>query len=236
MARRDIAGSVYPDQAGTSCFDTAQCVGVAGAAFDVAAAGDDRAGTIVLVPATAGVALDDAAAAGTSALVVAGAGAGAAGCPLLLFDGRMAAGTAGDPLTRVSAVQWKYAHAASPTSTSSTTRRPAREGAGAAVATASGVIGMKDSGSFDAGGSGGGLMSESSCPESPLSKAGTVVSGPSGSVGTTGSGGGIAWCASSPLTASSGSSAVSPKSFHVSAGGGVVAAGDSSSSALPGSS
>src|SRR6185437_10939250 len=184
MARRDIAGSVYPDQAGTSCFDTAQCVGVgvgvAGAAFDVAAAGDDRAGTIVLVPATAGVALDDAAAAGTSALVVAGAGAdaaaggvavvdagsatvdaaaagrlvdaafatevagvGVAGCPLLLFDGRMAAGTAGDPLTRVSAVQWKYAHAASPTSTSSTTRRPAREGAGAAVATASGVIGMK---------------------------------------------------------------------------------------------
>src|SRR6185312_5320555 len=167
MARRDIAGSVYPDQAGTSCFDTAQCVGVgvAGAAFDVVAAGDDRAGTIVLVPATAGVALDDAAAARTSALVVAGAG------------------TAGDPLTRVSAVQWKYAHAASPTSTSSTTRRPVREGAGAAAATASGVIGMKDSGSSDAGVSCGGSMSESSCPESPLSKAGTVVSGPSGSVG-----------------------------------------------------
>lgn len=138
------------------CFDAAQCVDVAGGGLNVVAAGDDWAGTIVLVPAAAGAALDDAAATGVSALVVAGAGndaaaggvvsadavaagwvvdaafateaagVGVAGCPLLLFDGRIAAGTAGDPPTRVSAVQWKYAHAASPTSASSTTRRLAR--------------------------------------------------------------------------------------------------------------
>src|SRR6185437_13303243 len=269
---RHVWGSMHPDQAGTSCFDTAQCVDVDGAALDVAAAGDDRAGTIVLMPAAAGAALDDGAATAVPALVVAGAGtdaaaggialvdAGAAiadaaagwlldaafatevagvrvaGCPLLLFDGRVAAGTAGDSLTRVSAVQWKYAHTASPTSTSSTTRRPAREGAGAAAATASGVIGMKDSGSSDARVSCGGSMSESSCAGSSLSTAGTVIPRLSGGVGITGRSGGIAWRASSPLTASSGSSAASPKSFHVSGDGGVVVAWGGSPSALPASS